>query len=102
MPGRFAMKLLPRGQEAPVEAIERFRSDLQRTAGLRHPNIAEVLESRGHGRAEGEEIPLVVMERLEGQTLAERMARRERMPLSEVVPLVREVANALEAAHRWV
>ena len=43
---------------------------------------------------------MVVMERLDGQTLAERMARRERMPLSEVVPLVREVANALEAAHR--
>ena len=42
----------------------------------------------------------MVMEHLEGQTLAERMARRDRMALSEVVPLVREVANALEAAHQ--
>ncbi len=99
MPGRFAMKLLRRGQGAPVEAIDRFRSDVERTASLRHPNIAEVLEIGAMG-AEGEEIPLVVMERLEGQTLAERMARRDRMALSEVVPLVREVANALEAAHQ--
>jgi serine/threonine protein kinase len=99
MPGRFAMKLLRRGQGAPVEAIERFRADVERTASLRHPNIAEVLEIGAMG-AEGEEIPLVVMERLEGQTLAERMARRDRMALSEVVPLVREVANALEAAHQ--
>ena len=99
MPGRFAMKLLRRGQGAPTEAIDRFRADVERIAGLRHPNITEVLEIGAMG-AEGEEIPLVVMERLEGQTLAERMARRDRMALSEVVPLVREVANALEAAHQ--
>jgi eukaryotic-like serine/threonine-protein kinase len=99
MPGRFAMKLLRRGQAAPGEAIDRFRSDVERTAALRHPNIAEVLEIAAMG-AEGEEIPIVVMERLEGQTLAERMFLRERMPLSEVVPLVREAANALEAAHQ--
>ena len=99
MPGRFAMKLLRHGQGAPIEAIDRFRSDVERTAALRHPNVTEVLEIGAMG-AEGEEIPLVVMERLEGQTLAERMTRRDRMALSEVVPLVREVANALEAAHQ--
>jgi eukaryotic-like serine/threonine-protein kinase len=95
--GRFAIKLLKRARGAGSEAIDRFRNDIERISGLRHPNVAHVVELGA--MADG--TPVVVGERLEGQTLAERMQLRgDPMPLSEVVPIVRGAAKALEAAHR--
>ena len=94
--GRFAMKLLKGAADASAEAIDHFRGDLEKIAALRHPNIVEVLEVG----ALPDGTPVMVMERLDGQTLSERLARRTAMPLSEVLPIVRGIATGLEAAHR--
>jgi eukaryotic-like serine/threonine-protein kinase len=96
LPGRFAIKLLKGGAGASPEAIESFRTDLERIATLRHPNIVEVLEVG----AMSDGTPVMIMERLDGQTLAERMGRRKTMPLPEVLPIIRGIATGLEAAHR--
>jgi hypothetical protein len=88
-----AIKVLIPGVAKDKDRLARFSREAQVLASLNHPNIAHI-----HGVEESSGVPAIVMELAEGPTLAERLQRRA-LPLDEVLPIARQIAEALEAAH---
>ncbi len=88
-----AIKVLPEAFAQDTERLARFEREARLLAALNHPNIATI-----HGLEESEGIRFLVMELVEGETLAERIARGP-IPLDEVLPLFKQIAEGLEAAH---
>jgi len=88
-----ALKVLPAGFAADAERMERFEREAKVLASLNHPNIATIhgLEDSGGTRA-------LVMELVEGPTLADRIAKGP-IPLEEALGIARQIAEALEYAH---
>jgi serine/threonine-protein kinase len=88
-----ALKVLPASVAHEPDRLVRFRREAQVLASLNHPHIAHI-----HGLEDSGETHALVMELVEGETLAERMARGP-MPVAEALPIARQIADALEAAH---
>jgi serine/threonine-protein kinase len=88
-----AIKALPGGFASDPERLSRFEREAQTLASLNHPNIAVIHELLQDGAAR-----LLVLELVEGETLAERI-RRGPLPVDEAIALARQVTNALETAH---
>ena len=88
-----AIKVLPEAFALDAERLARFTREAQVLASLNHPNIAAVygLEEQGTTRA-------LVMELVDGEDLSQRIARGA-IPLDEALPIARQIAEALEAAH---
>jgi eukaryotic-like serine/threonine-protein kinase len=74
---------------------ERFLSEIRTTARLQHPHILPLLDS---GEADG--LLYYVMPLVTGETLRTRMQREHQLPIPEAVRIAREVASALDYAHR--
>jgi serine/threonine protein kinase len=77
---------------------QRFRSEAQILAALRHPGIVMVYDCGEEGSPDGE-IAYVVMELVEGQPLSERLAGAGRLGVDETMSIVAQAADALHAAH---
>jgi serine/threonine-protein kinase len=88
-----ALKVLPQGVASNPERLSRFRREAQVLAALNHPNIAAI-----YGLEEPGLTTALVLELVEGPTLADRL-RGGALPLEEALPIARQVAEALEAAH---
>jgi serine/threonine-protein kinase len=88
-----AIKVLPDLFACDSERLARFTREAQTLASLNHPNIAHI-----HGLEESEGVRALVMELVEGEDLAQRITRGA-IPLDEAVPIARQIAEALEAAH---
>ncbi|MFN7932073.1 MAG: protein kinase [Bryobacteraceae bacterium] len=88
-----ALKVLPPALARDRDRMDRFSREAQLLASLNHPNIASL-----YGLEESGDIRALVMELVEGPTLAERIERGP-MPLDEAVPIARQIAEGLEAAH---
>jgi eukaryotic-like serine/threonine-protein kinase len=88
-----ALKILPLAFAADPERLARFRREAQVLASLNHPGIAAI-----YGLEESDGVLALVMELVEGPTLAERIAQGP-VPLEEVLPIARQIAEALEYAH---
>jgi Tol biopolymer transport system component len=88
-----AVKILPEDLAQDKERIGRFEREGKLLAQLNHPGIATL-----HGVAEDGGRILLVMELVEGETLADRIARGP-IPWREAEPLFHQIAEALEAAH---
>src|SRR5262245_37153193 len=88
-----AIKILPEGVAADRERLARFRREAEVLASLNHPNIAIV-----HGWEKSEGMTALVMELVEGPTLADRIAEGP-IPVNEALPIAKQIAEALEAAH---
>jgi eukaryotic-like serine/threonine-protein kinase len=88
-----AIKILPEAFAADAERLARFQREAQVLASLNHPHIAHIhgLEESGHVRG-------LVLELVEGETLAERIADGP-LPVDEALEIARQIADALEAAH---
>jgi Tol biopolymer transport system component len=88
-----AIKVLPAAFTADTERLARFEREAQLLAQLHHPNIASIfgLEESGGTRA-------LVMELVEGPTLAERLESGA-LPLEDSLGIARQIAEALEEAH---
>jgi len=88
-----ALKVLPAAFANDAERMARFQREAQVLASLNHPKIAAIygLEESGGVRA-------LVMELVEGPTLAESL-NSGAMALEEALPVARQIAEALEAAH---
>ena len=95
-----AIKVLPDLVAADPERLARFHREAQVLAALNHPNIAHIHgfeESRASGPGHAA-IHAIVMELVEGEDLSQRIARGA-MPLDEALPIAKQIADALEAAH---
>ena len=90
---QVAMKVLPGSVSADPERLARFRREAQVLASLNHPNIAHI-----HGYEESNGIHALVMELVEGPTLAARLTEGP-IPLKEALSIGTQIAEALEAAH---
>ena len=88
-----AIKILPEAFAADTERIARFQREARTLASLNHPNIAHI-----HGLEESNGVRALVMELVEGEDLAQRIARGA-IPVDEALPIAKQMADALEAAH---
>ena len=88
-----ALKMLPDGFAQDPERLARFEREARVLASLSHPNIAGI-----HGLEEVDGKRFLVMELVEGQTLAERIQQGP-MPIEEVVRIAKQIAEAVESAH---
>jgi serine/threonine protein kinase len=88
-----ALKVLPDSFASDPDRLARFTREAQTLASLNHPNIAHV-----HGLEESEGVTAIVMELVEGDDLSQRIARGA-IPLEEALPIAKQIAEALEAAH---
>jgi serine/threonine-protein kinase len=95
-----ALKVLPAAVALDPERRARFEREAQLLASLNHPNIAAI-----YGFEDGLNAypvgtgPALVLELVEGPTLADRLARGV-IPLDEALPIARQIADALEVAHK--
>lgn len=95
-----ALKVLPEAFAADAERLARFEREAQALASLNHPNIAQVyaIETLPADAAAGHGGRAIVMELVDGEDLSQRLTRGP-IPLDEALPLARQIALALEAAH---
>jgi hypothetical protein len=91
---RVAIKVLAQELAGDPAAVRRFRREARATAKLDHPNVIGVFDF-----VDGE-APFLVMELLEGQTLADRLGRDGALPPREATRIATAVADGLDAAHR--
>ena len=90
----IAIKVLPSHLAERAELRERFDREARTVASLNHPHICTLFDI---GQQDG--IDYLVMEYLEGETLAERL-KKGPLPLDQVLQCAIEIANALDKAHR--
>jgi serine/threonine protein kinase len=88
-----ALKVLPDDFVQDRDRLARFRREAQMLGALNHPNIAAI-----YGLEESENRFALVLEYVDGETLAERI-NRGRLPIEEVLQIALQLAQALEAAH---
>jgi eukaryotic-like serine/threonine-protein kinase len=88
-----ALKLLPNHFATDNDRLARFQREAQLLASLNHPAIAQIYGLEGTGPSH-----CIVMELVEGETLQERL-KRGPIPLEEALPIAKQIAEALEAAH---
>ena len=90
---RIAIKILPAAFSADADRVARFHREAKTLASLNHPNIGGL-----HGIEESNGVTALVMELVEGEDLAERLTRGA-IPVGEALPIARQIAEALDAAH---
>jgi len=90
---QVAIKVLPEMFSGDPERLARFEREAKLLASLNHPNIAAIY---GLEQAEGKRF--LVMELVEGETLAQRIAK-EPLPIDEALEVCRQIAEGVEAAH---
>ena len=87
-----ALKILPELFAADPDRLARFKREAHVLASLNHPHIGAI-----YGLEESHGVPALVLELVEGPTLADRIARGP-MPVEEALPFARQLTEAVEAA----
>ena len=90
---QVALKILPEAFAADPDWLARFQREAQVLASLNHPVIAAI-----YGLEESDSQKALVLELVEGPTLADRIAQGP-IPVDEALPIAKQIAEALEAAH---
>ena len=88
-----ASSYLPEAFAQDPDRLARFQREAQVLASLNHPGIAAI-----YGLEDSEDQKALVLELVEGPTLADRIAKGP-IPLDEALPIAKQIAEALEAAH---
>ena len=88
-----AIKILPEAFAHEADRLARFQREAKTLASLNHPNIAAI-----YGLEESGDVSALVMELVEGEDLSQRIAHGA-IPIDEALPIARQIAEALEAAH---
>src|SRR5215218_7822002 len=89
-----ALKVLPERFSSHPDRLARFEREARVLAALSHPHIAAI-----HGLYEGDGVSALVLEMVDGPTLADRLASGP-IPIDEALELAAQIASALDAAHR--
>src|SRR5688572_4052089 len=88
-----AIKILPEAFAVDAERVARFQREAKVLASLNHPSIAII-----HGLEKAGDVHALVMELVPGEDLSQRIARGA-IPIDEALPIAKQIADALEAAH---
>jgi hypothetical protein len=88
-----AIKVLPDAVACDPDRLARFEREAKTLAALNHPNIAHI-----YGLEHAGGVPALVMELVNGETLADRIARGP-IPLDDALTIARQIADALDSAH---
>ena len=88
-----ALKVLPAIVASDIERLARFQREAEVLASLNHPNIATI-----YGLEKSEHVTALVMELVEGPTLADRIAKGP-IPIDEALQIAAQIAEGLAAAH---
>src|SRR5262249_6070733 len=94
MQRRVALKVINRAFAADPALVERFRREVRAAARLTHPNIVNALDAETAG-----ETNFLVMEYVEGVTLARWVKERSPLPVAEACTCIRQAALGLQHAH---
>ncbi|HEY6726526.1 MAG TPA: serine/threonine-protein kinase, partial [Polyangiaceae bacterium] len=89
-----AVKLVDRQATADDETFARFIREAQAAAAIRSPHVVQILD---YGT--DEKMPFMVMELLEGETLAQRLRREKRLPAAETARVITHISRAVGRAH---
>lgn len=92
---RFVLKALLRELVGREELVRRVKNEQRALGQLRHPNVVQVTD----GGVDVHGIPFFVMEKLEGETLSQRLRREGRLPVADALHIMAQVAAGLAAAH---
>jgi serine/threonine protein kinase len=92
---RFAVKLLHQELARQPEVVTRFQREAEASASIGHPNVMNVLDV--NVTADGQ--PYIVAELLQGEQLGDYLDRTTKLPVPEAIRIVRQVCQALGAAH---
>ncbi len=91
---KVALKFLPADLEQDAQSLERFQREARAAPALNHPNICTVYAIEQHERQH-----FIVMELLEGETLAQKMSGRPPIEMDALLTMAIQIADALESAH---
>jgi len=95
---RVALKVLPESMAADPERMLRFMQEARLASALSHPNVAYIYEIGEHPIGAGQGLRFLAMEYVEGEPLSVRLARGP-LPISELLSVGIQVADALDDAH---
>jgi eukaryotic-like serine/threonine-protein kinase len=95
-----AIKILPPVFTRDRERLARFEREARVLAALNHPNIGAIYGlEESVGDAGAPQSPALVLELVEGDTLADRLAPQRGLPVADVLRIAAQIAEALDAAH---
>jgi tetratricopeptide (TPR) repeat protein/TolB-like protein len=104
--GRLAVKTLHPAIAGDERALQRFKREIQIARQVTHPNVCRIFDLFHHQRTRRRRatdaagaIAFLTMELLRGEPLSERLARHGRMTAADALPIARQMAAALTAAH---
>lgn len=93
---RVALKTVRREISDAANTMERFRREIQLSRKITHPNVCRIFDL---GRDAAHDVTFLTMELVPGETLSARIRREGRMPPAVALPLLRQLAAGLDAAH---
>ena len=96
---RVAIKTIRPEIADDPQVLSRFRREVNLARQVTHPNVCRVFDLAHGRRGNGTELDFLTMEYLEGETLSTYLEGRPPLTLAEAAPIVRQIAEALGAAH---
>jgi len=96
--GHIAIKVIRPDLAANAAVLAQLKHEVQAARLVSHPNVCRVFDLEKHSGEQGE-IAFLTMQLLEGETLAHRLKRTGPFTAAEALPLIKQMASALEAAH---
>ena len=85
------------GEESGI--LDRFKREIALARTVTHPNVCRIFDLGTH-RTDSDQVNFLTMELLRGETLSELLRRRHRLSTAEALPLIEQICNGLDAAHR--
>lgn len=98
--GRVALKTVRPDIASDAQAVERFKREIALARLVTHPNVSRVYDLGVHRVSGGDErVLFLTMELLQGETLTSLLLRRRRLKRTEALPILKQIAAGLDAAH---